>query len=179
MRVLLRVGSYVMLLAVLGLLAASIGVMLFGAITTWTTLAGAFAEQLFNAEGARSLSVELAELIDLFLLGTVLFITAVGLHRLFIDPELPVPEWLEFRSIDQLKGVLVAAVFVMLLVLFLGAAGGEATREAGVLHLGAAIALVVAGLSIAVFVFHRVEVHKEAIAERREHAVEPPRGRDV
>jgi hypothetical protein len=34
-------------------------------------------------------------------------------------------------------------------------------------------------LSIAVFVFHRVEVDKDAAAERRQHAVEPPRGREV
>src|SRR5687768_12978253 len=39
------------------------------------------------------LAVELIEITDVILLGTVLYIVALGLYQLFIDQNLPLPRW--------------------------------------------------------------------------------------
>lgn len=174
MRTLFSYSRYLVLVAVIGLMIAALAVFVFGGITTVTTVAGVFTHGEFNAEGARVLSVELIELIDLFLLGTVLLITAIGLYQLFMDPEIPLPAWLSVTNIEQLKFNLLAVVLVMLAILFLGAAAGEWPEGTTILEYGAAIALVIAALSAAVWVFgrihHQVEETKHAaLAEAENH----------
>ena len=60
------------------------------------------------------------EVADIFLLAVVLYIMALGLYELFIDPNLPVPEWLMIRSLEDLKEKLVGVVVVVLAIFFLG-----------------------------------------------------------
>lgn len=62
---------------------------------------------------------EVVEFVHQFLVGTVLYITAIGLYQLFIrDVELP--EWLEVRSIEELETNLIGMTVVVLAVNFLG-----------------------------------------------------------
>jgi uncharacterized membrane protein YqhA len=121
---LLGFSRYVVLIAVIGLLLASIAVYVFGGIMTVSVIVEGYQEG-FNAEGARAFSTELIELIDLFLLGTVMFMTSVGLYELFVDPEIKIPEWLSVGNVEELKFNLVVVISVMLMVLFLGAAAGD------------------------------------------------------
>ncbi len=172
MRVLINGTRYLVLIAVFGLLFAALAVFIFGGITTVVTVIEAFRNGEFNAEGARLFSVELIELIDLFLLGTVLYITAVGLHELFVDPTLVevLPGWLSVSSLDELKFNLLAVIVVMLAVLFLGEVAAGALEAMGLFGFGTSIALVITALGIAVFSFakvhsmghsHEVEGHEE------------------
>ena len=175
MRSLFSLSRYLVLVAVVGLLLASLAVFVFGGITTVTTVVGAFGHGEFNAEGTRALSVELVELIDLFLLGTVLLITSVGLYQLFVDPHIELPEWLSVTNLEQLKFNLLAVVLVMLAILFLGAVGGEWPEGTTILDYGAAIALVIAAISLAVWVFGHTtrqmeETKRVALAEAETHA---------
>jgi uncharacterized membrane protein YqhA len=170
MRTVFGLSRYLVLVAVIGLLLAARAVFVFGGITTDTTVIGAFGHAEFNAEGARALSVELIELIDLFLLGTVLLITSIGLYELFLDPGLGavIPEWLSVTNLEQLKFNLLAVILVMLAILFLGAAAGEWLEGTTILDYGATIALVVAAVSLAVWAFGRAhrgieEVKHEAL----------------
>jgi len=167
MRTVFRFAQYLVLVAVVGLLLAGAAALVFGGITTVTVIARAFAEAAFNAEGARAFSLELIELIDVFLLATVILITAVGLYQLFIDPEIPLPEWLSVNGLDQLKANVVAVIVVMVAILFLGAVAGHRGEEAGMLQLGAGIGLVFAGLAVVILAFLRVEQNKIARWERR------------
>jgi uncharacterized membrane protein YqhA len=117
------------------------------------------------------------ELIDLFLLGTVLFMTSVGLYELFVDPEIPIPEWLSVANLDQLKFNLVAVIIVMLIVFFLGAAATGAERVLDLLAYGGGIALVIVAGSVAVLIFQRVHQHEighEHAAAHPEAGVEQP-----
>jgi uncharacterized membrane protein YqhA len=166
MRTLFGYSRYLVLVAVIGLLIAGLAVFVFGGITTVTTVVGAFAHGEFNAEGSRLLSIELIELIDLFLLGTVLLITSVGLYELFVDPEIPLPEWLSVASLEQLKFNLLAVIIVMMAIFFLGAIAGEWPEGTTILDYGAAIALVIAALSGAVLAFGRIVSR----VEERKHA---------
>jgi uncharacterized membrane protein YqhA len=177
---LFRSARHLVLIAVIGLLLASVGALVFAGVTTVSVIASAFAEGAFNAEGARAFSLELIELIDVFLLATVLLITAIGLYELFIEPAIELPEWLSVSNLEQLKANLVAVVVVMLVILFLGAVAGRRGEETGLLQLGAGTGLVFAGLAALILAFVRVEQNKAALWEQhhaREHK-EPPEGRD-
>ncbi len=175
MRTLLRLSRYSVVLAVLSLVAGAVGVLVFGVITTATMIHEAFGLGMYNAEGARLFALELIELVDLFLLGTILLVTAIGLYELFIDPAIPLPAWLSVANLEQLKANLVAVVIVMLAILFLGAVAGPRGGEASILGLGTGIGLALLGLAAVVLVFQRVE---QAKAEREPTAAERPGGGD-
>jgi len=161
---------YVVLIAVLGLAFGSVATFVFGGIATVNVVIDAFQEGHYDAPGVRVLTVDMVEMIDVFLLGSVLFITASGLYQLFISPGVDVPEWLRIDNIEQLKGQLVAVIVVMLGILFLGAA----TEEIGdsVLQFGIATALVIAALGLAVFFFARANTGKRE-ADPQEVSSEP------
>lgn len=158
MRSIINASRYLVFIAVFGLLFAALAVFIFGGITTVVTVMENFQHGEFNAEGARLLSVELIELIDLFLLGTVLYITAVGLYELFIDPTIEdvLPHWLSVGSLDELKFNLLAVIVVMLAVLFLGEVASGVAEAMGLFGYGASIALVIAALGLAVYSFAKV-----------------------
>jgi uncharacterized membrane protein YqhA len=171
MRRIFGLSRYLVYIAVIGLLLAGLAVFVFGGITTVTTTIGIFQHGEFNAEGARIVSVEFIELIDLFLLGTVLLITAIGLYQLFIDPGVGavIPAWLSVSNLEQLKFNLLAVIAVMLGILFLGAVAGEQPAGTGILEYGLAIAAVLAGLALVVYVFSRTVHQMEAAKHEAEH----------
>ena len=160
MRAVFSFSRYAILIAVIGLLLCSMAVFVFGGITTVTIIVETFTETEFSAEGARLVSVEFVELIDLFLLGTVLLITSIGLYQLFIDPEIDLPEWLSVTGLEQLKANLLAVLVVMLVVLFTGQVAGELGENAGILGYGLGIGAVIVAVSVVVFTFQHVEVSK-------------------
>lgn len=154
-------SRYLVLIAVIFLLLAALAVFIFGGITTVNIIIEAFAGGEYNAEGARLISIELIEMIDLFLLGTILLITAIGLYQLFIEPNMKLPEWIMVTNLEQLKFNLLAVIIVMLAILFLGAASDYLVETGGILGYGLAIAGVVAAIALAVWVFNRVFVEEE------------------
>jgi len=177
MRKVLLTSRYLIYIAVIGLLLAALAVFAFAGIAAVSTIIGSFSRGEFNTEGARAFSVALIEMIDLFLLGTVLLITALGLYELFLDPGIDalIPDWLSVTNLEQLNFNLLAVVIVMLAILFLSAAAGEWPKETTILQYGGASALVIGALSLAVFVFGRVTRHMEEhkAEEDRQEALEP------
>jgi uncharacterized membrane protein YqhA len=168
-------SRYLVLIAVIGLLLAAIAVFVFGGIATVVIVIESFENGDFSAEGARFLSIEIIEMIDLLLLGTVLMITSIGLYQLFIKPDMDLPEWLVVANLEQLKFNLLAVIVVMLAILFLGEAAGTLAENEGILQYGLAIAAVLAGVALVVWVFNRVvseeEEHiHEALLEAQEEA---------
>src|SRR3954453_831014 len=91
-------SRYFILVAVLSSFVASAAAMIYGGLATadlvWTT----FRSGEYSEKGVKLLSVGLVTMIDLFLLGTVLYIISVGLYELFIDPGLPMPPWLRITT---------------------------------------------------------------------------------
>ena len=175
MRALFSLLRYTALLPVLVLVAGALALFVYGSIASVHTVVEIFEEGHFDAAGARALSVEMIEMIDLILLGTVLFITAIGLYQLFIDPDADVPRWMSVHSLEELKFNLLAVVVVMLSILFLG---GVASVGAGGTHgeghivvddgidflgVGLAIAAVLAAIGAVVWLFARA--HAEAAAQ--------------
>ena len=93
-------------------------------------------------------------MIDLFLLGTVLYIVAIGLYELFVDPGLPMPAWLRITTLDDLKERLLGVVGVLLAVTFLGSAVTW-DGSANILALGLAVGVVLGVISLTIALLAR------------------------
>lgn len=139
-------SRHLVLLAVICSFIASVTVLIYGTMQTVSTIGTVLLERSVSSKGAKTLVLSFVEIIDLFLLATVFYITALGLYELFIDDRIKVPEWLEIHSIDDLKGKLTSVIVVILSVLFLG----QAVKWDGamtILPFGASVALVIASLT--------------------------------
>jgi uncharacterized membrane protein YqhA len=89
--------------------------------------------------------VQVVEFVHQFLIGTVLYITALGLYQLFIQ-ELQFPTWLKIDSTEELETNLIGVTVVVLAVNFLSIVFSGA--EINLLNYGAGIALPIAALAL-------------------------------
>lgn len=146
LRPILNASRFLVIAAVLGSLAASMALFAYGAAETVVVIAETVAKGEISTKGAKVLALSFIEIVDLFLLGTVLLMIGLGLYELFIDSNLKLPEWLQIRTFDDLKYKLVGVVIVVLAVMFLGhVVAWDGERE--LLGIGTAIALVIAALT--------------------------------
>jgi uncharacterized membrane protein YqhA len=106
-----------MLIAVFGSFAASVTLWIYGALETVITISHT-ATVPISRENSKQLILSCIEVVDLFLLATVFYITALGLYELFIDDRIKVSIWLEIHTIDDLTTKLTSAILVLLSVLF-------------------------------------------------------------
>ena len=141
---------YLVLIPVLGLAIAAAFFFIFGGIGLIRLLL----ELLLSALGLGHEAVEtgqgiiifeVVEYVHTFLVGTVLYITAMGLFQLFIK-EIDFPKWLKIDSTEELETNLIGVTVVVLAVNFMGAilVGGSE----GLLEYGAGIALPIAALGL-------------------------------
>lgn len=92
--------------------------------------------------------------VDTFLLATVLLVIGYGLYELFVDAEVKLPEWLEIRSLDDLKTKLIGVIVAILAVVFLGALVDRSDAHS-VMLIGAGVGAVVIGLAAFTFATKR------------------------
>jgi uncharacterized membrane protein YqhA len=147
-------SRYFAVFAVLGAFLASVTLYIYGSLVVIQLIWETLGEYRISVEGVKHLQVVFIEMTDVFLLGTVLFIVSFGLYQLFIQPDLPVPSWLRIDHLDQLTERLVEVVGVLLSVTFLAIAV-EGLAETSLLEFGAAVAVVIAALSLLLLVTHR------------------------
>ena len=141
----LAASRYLIIIAVIGTFLASIGILVYDGVSLVNIIIDAFIHGTFSDTGAKHVAVDTIELIDLFLLGTVLYIVSIGLYVLFIDDTLPVPHWLEITNLDDLKEILLRVIAVLLAVAFLGYVV-DWNGSTNILALGVAVGLVLFGL---------------------------------
>lgn len=97
-RKLLEKSTILAYFAILPLLLACVLTFVMGAIKTWKT-----GVLLWESGGQDALLlVYLIQIMDIFLVGTALFVFAVSLYALFIGP-LDLPDWMMARDLHQLK----------------------------------------------------------------------------
>jgi uncharacterized membrane protein YqhA len=149
---LLRVlGSvrWLMAIAVLGALVVGTALLVHTAVEVYNAIEQLF-EQGGSAKAGKSLAIQAVDIIDRFLLAAVAYIVALGLCKLFVNPRVPVPPWLEIETLDDLKDKLLRVIIVILGVVFLGqVAAWDGGFEIAALAGG--IAAVVASLSYFLF----------------------------
>ncbi|KAB8141470.1 YqhA family protein [Chloroflexia bacterium SDU3-3] len=154
-------SRYLLIVAVICLFAAALALLIFGAYETYHLLSALLTSAIASGE-AKKLILACIELADLFLLATVLYITAAGLYELFIDDKLPLlPSWLVIHDLDDLKSKLIGVVVVVLGVLFLGqVVSWDGSRD--LLGYGAAIALMIGALTYFLAQNHKHDEDKKA-----------------
>lgn len=146
LRPILNHSRYLVIAAVLGSLVAALALFAYGVIETFVVVAETVAKADVSSKGAKALALAFIEIVDLFLLGTVFLMIALGLYELFIEENLNLPPWLSIHSFDDLKNKLVGVVVVVLAVLFLGAVvSWDGSRD--LLGFGVGVALVIAALT--------------------------------
>jgi uncharacterized membrane protein YqhA len=132
-------SRYVVFVAVVASLAASVALILYEAAVVAEVIFTAIRQGGFQLQSGRALAIGLIEAIDVFLIAIVALVIGLGLHRLFVDEAMPLPRWLKIDDLEDLKGHLVSIVIAVLAVLFLR----QAVEQAGdldLLSLAAALA---------------------------------------
>ena len=142
---LLRVSRYVVVLSVVGCL------VMFAALTLYAAVAvGNAIVQFYGAPaalgGIAAVTVYAFKILDLFLIGTILYIVALGLSALFLDTEAALPKWFKVRDLQDLKALLSQSVVVVMVVAFLGDVL-EWEKGSDIAFVGGGIALVIAALA--------------------------------
>lgn len=145
MQRLLGLTRFVVLLGVLGSLAASAMLFLIATLRAVGNLAQ-ISSYLADASSVKRLAVDVIFLADYFLIATALYIVSVGLYELFIG-ELKLPprlHWLKISTLDELKDRLTGVVVTVLAVTFLGAASTWGGND--ILSFGLALAAMIVAL---------------------------------
>lgn len=143
-------SRYLLAIGVVSALAGAIALLVYAGIATVTIVWDAYRDAAFDMKGATDLAVAFLKLIDVILVGTVLYIIALGLVELFVDPELPTPGWLTIRTLDDLKDKVIGTVIVLIGVSFTGQFV-ESRGDDAILRLGLAVAAVVLALGVVQF----------------------------
>ena len=143
-RRIISASRFLIAIAAACMFAIATALLLYGAQETYALIVGLFGAA--GSKGAKDLILAAIELVDLFLLATVLYVIAIGLYELFVDDQLPLPKWLEIHTLDDLKDKLIGVVVVVMAVLFLGQLiSWDGQRD--LLGVGGGIALVIAALA--------------------------------
>lgn len=117
---LLGASRFLVMLGVVGTFVLAVALLVYGGVQTVQLVSLTLQAGAVSSKGGKTLALEVIQIADLFLLGTVMYIIAVGLYELFIDERITLPSWLVIKSLDDLKDKLVGVVMLMIGVIFLG-----------------------------------------------------------
>ena len=143
---------YLIIFPVLGLAIAAAFFFIFGGIgliklllEVLFSIFGGIGQEIVEVD--RDLVIiEVVEFVHLFLVGTVLYITAIGFYQLFIH-EIKMPGgWLKIDSTEELESNLIGVTVVVLAVNFMSAVFIRGSE--GLLDYGVGIALPIAALGL-------------------------------
>lgn len=142
LRRILASSRYIVLVAVLGTFVASLTLLVYEALVVFEAVLGVIRKGTISPTEAKILAVGLIQAVDVFLIAIAVYMISLGLYVLFIDEKLPLPRWLAFRDLEDLKSSLVSIVIAVLAVLFLreAVAWDSATS---LLELAAALTLMI------------------------------------
>jgi len=143
-RIVGRFVSGIILLPVLATMIAALALMIYGVGQT-----GHYVNQLFFAHERLTRDEALLhaiELVDLFLLATVVQVVSLGLYQLYFKQDLALPKWLKIETLDDLKSKLVGVAITVLAVYFLGRAVTW-TSGPDIVYLGGGVAIVITALT--------------------------------
>ncbi len=140
MKKIIEKSKNLFLIAVASTLLASVIGFLWGLTKTFTVIINlilSYGKDPFAA-------IELIELMDIFLIATILFIFALGMYELFIG-SVNLPEWLIIRNLHDLKVKLSSVIILVMCITFLKHLV-EWQDPQGTLFFGLAIAVVTISL---------------------------------
>jgi uncharacterized membrane protein YqhA len=137
----------VLIIPVIGCVLLMAGVVIMGIGRIVTAGVNLVRVGDFSAKASKTMALAVIEIIDLFLVGTVAYIVAVGLYKLFVSStQIELPTRLKIRNLKDLEDKIIGVVVAALAVAFLGQAAGSGEPTA-LLNYGGGIALVIAALA--------------------------------
>lgn len=139
-------SRFLIVLAIAGTTLSALSLLVFALVVEVKIVWHAFADGDFTADAAKHLAVELIKMTDLFLLGMVLEVVAIGMYQLFINPEIAVPGWMRVTGLGDLKAQLLNVIVVLLAVTFLATAVSWVSGR-DILYFGAAIGVIMVALA--------------------------------
>ena len=145
-RDILGTSRFLIILAVLGTFAASATLQVFGLLRVVAVIVELIRVGDVSSAAAKSLIADTVSIIDIFLIGTVLFVISAGLYQLFVQRGISLPAWLRIESLDDLKDNLTEVIVVAILVAFLGQAV-EWTGDVTILAFGLAVGAVIVAVA--------------------------------
>ncbi len=140
MKKIVEKSKNLILIAVASTLMASGAAFLWGLIKTIVVIVKLVTSYGTDPRGA----IALIELMDVFLIATVLFIFSMGMYELFID-NISLHEWLIIRNLHDLKVKLSSVIILVMGIIFLEHLV-EWKDPQGTLFYGAAVAVVAVSL---------------------------------
>jgi uncharacterized membrane protein YqhA len=148
LRKLVELSRFLMILPVIGSLFLTLSVVVsglgLGVVQEWELLQ----KGEYSARTAKQLTLTVIEAIDMFLVGAISYLIAVGLYKLFIiqegDQSL---KRFKIESLADLESKVIGVVVVAMAVGFIGKAV-ESLSPLAVLQGGAGVALVIAALCL-------------------------------
>ena len=148
MRTVIASSRYLIIIPIIGLSLAAAAFFVIGGFQLIRLVIETLLSVVGLTEAHHSdvpISIEIVEYVHTFLIGTVLYITAVGFYQLFIA-EVNFPGWLRIDSTEELETNLIGVTVVVLAVNFMGVVF---TGDASLLfEYGAGIALPIAALAL-------------------------------
>ena len=114
MKFLLERSRYLTLIGIISLLIASFAAFTWGTIKTVTTTL--LVIETLGKDS--SITIELIELIDIFLIATTILIFSASLYELFIG-KLDMPEWMLAHDLYELKAKLSSMIVLVMAVKYL------------------------------------------------------------
>jgi uncharacterized membrane protein YqhA len=154
LRQILASSRYVILVAVIATLTISIALIIYETVIVADALIRLLREGSISPAVGKTLAVSVIEVIDVFLIAIVAYITGLGLYSLFVDDTIPLPRWLKNNDFDDLKNHLVSVIIAVLAVLFLREAVSRAA-DVDLLSLAIALAVIIAALTFFLVVKRR------------------------
>jgi uncharacterized membrane protein YqhA len=145
-RDILGTSRFLIILAVLGTFVASATLQVFGLLRVAAVIIDLVSAGDVSSTAAKGLIANTVAIIDIFLIGTVLFVISAGLYQLFVQRDVGLPEWLKIESLDDLKDNLTEVIIVAILVAFLGQAV-EWTGDISILAFGLAVGAVIVAVA--------------------------------
>ena len=139
-RTILESARYMVVFAVLGLLAGAVTTFAWGIYGVWD-----YANTLLDGDETAGL-VKALSMIDTFLLATVILVFAVGMWELFVS-DLDLPDWLEIHTLDDLKGKLANVIVLVVAIKALEKMTTAKKPIDAVLYAGASV-LITLGLTL-------------------------------
>ena len=114
MKYIIERSRYLVIIGVISLLLASFSAFAWGTIKTISTTL--LVAQTLGKDSA--ITIELIELIDIFLISTTILIFAASLYELFIG-KLEMPEWMLAHDLYELKTKLSSMIVLVMAVKYL------------------------------------------------------------
>lgn len=157
MQPILRVSRYLLVVTVVGCL------VMFAVVTIYAAAAVGGTTLKIRLDGyaltdIATVTVAAFKILDLFLLGTILYIVALGLAALFLDSEAALPRWFKVRELQDLKMIVSQSVVVVMLVALLGDVL-EWEKGTDIAFVGGGIAAVIAAIAFMLRSGHAQDRH--------------------